>query len=80
MYARATSPCRLGPALRGESDRWFGTNRKFLIIEVSNKYSRESRNLDAEVDAEAEAHFTAVGDAMADPESVLHFFWYHEDS
>ena len=52
------------------------TNRKFLQIEVSNKYSTPSRARDPDIDREAEAHFIAIGNAMADPDSVRAFFWY----
>ena len=31
---------------------------------------------DASVDTEAKAYFDALGDALADPETVRHFFWY----
>ena len=38
-------------------------------------YSRDNRSRDA-VDAEADAYFAALGDALADQDTVYHFFWF----
>jgi hypothetical protein len=52
------------------------TNRKFLVIQVSNRFCTENRAADAALDREAETYFRALGTAMANPEAVRHFFWY----
>ena len=51
-------------------------SRKFLFVEVSDKYSHANCRDNPALKAEADAWFTALNDHMADPETVRHFFWY----